>query len=111
MLLLFTADPAAYGDSQARGQIGATAAGLRQSHSNAESLAHGVRLGIEPTTSWFPIRFVSPAPREELPEMDFESRNKHFQSQDASAHQKEFYLPVKCFDIFVASLMAVGSSF
>ena len=36
-LLLFRASPAAYGGSQARGQIGATAAGLGHSHSNAES--------------------------------------------------------------------------
>ena len=31
------AAPAAYGDSQARGLIGAVATGLRQSHSNSES--------------------------------------------------------------------------
>jgi len=31
------AAPAAYGDSQARGRIGAVATGLRQSHSNAGS--------------------------------------------------------------------------
>ena len=34
---LFRAAPAAYGGSQARGQMGATAAGLCQSHSNAGS--------------------------------------------------------------------------
>ena len=34
------AAPAAYGGSQARGLIGAIAAGLRQSHSNAESELH-----------------------------------------------------------------------
>ena len=34
---LFRATPMAYGSSQARGQIGAVAAGLRQSHSNAGS--------------------------------------------------------------------------
>ena len=34
--LFFRAPPVAYGGSQARGQIGATAAGLRHSHSNAE---------------------------------------------------------------------------
>ena len=33
--LLFRAVPVAYGGSQARGQIGATAAGLCHSHSNA----------------------------------------------------------------------------
>ena len=31
---LFRAEPAAYGGSQARGQIGAVAAGLRHSHSS-----------------------------------------------------------------------------
>ena len=34
---LFRATPEAYGDSQARGLIGATAAGLQHSHSNARS--------------------------------------------------------------------------
>jgi len=34
---LFRAAPAAYGSSQARGLIGAVAAGLRQSHSNTRS--------------------------------------------------------------------------
>ena len=34
------AAPMAYGGSQARGQIGAVAAGLRQSHSNAGSESH-----------------------------------------------------------------------
>ena len=34
------AAPVAYGDSQARGLIGAVATGLRQSHSNAGSLTH-----------------------------------------------------------------------
>ena len=43
LLLLFClfafsrATPAAYGDSQARGLIGAVATGLHQSHSNARS--------------------------------------------------------------------------
>ena len=36
-LLFLWAAPAAYGGSQARGQIGAAATGLRQSHSNAGS--------------------------------------------------------------------------
>ena len=38
--LLFRATPAAYGGSEARGQIGAIAAGLCYSHSNARSLTH-----------------------------------------------------------------------
>ena len=40
-LFIFSrATPPAYGGSQARGQIGAVAAGLRQSHSNARSEPH-----------------------------------------------------------------------
>ena len=38
--LLFRATPAAHGSSQARGQIGAIAAGLHPSHSNIGSLTH-----------------------------------------------------------------------
>ena len=38
--LLFRAVPTAYGDSQARGPVEATAAGLHQSHSNARSKPH-----------------------------------------------------------------------
>jgi len=34
LIFLFMAAPAAYGSSQARGQIGAAAAGLCHSHSN-----------------------------------------------------------------------------
>ena len=77
-----TATPMAYGVSQARGRIGATAAGLHHSHSNAGSkphlglchsswqrqiLTHWVRPGIEPTTSCFLVRFTSTAPQQELP--------------------------------------------
>ena len=36
----FSAAPMAYGNSQARGLIGATAAGLCQSHSNTRSKLH-----------------------------------------------------------------------
>ena len=80
--LLFMAAPMAYGGSQARGWIGATAAGLRHSHShtwskpsvtytkahgNAGSLTHWARPGIEPgATSWFLVRFVSTVPQREL---------------------------------------------
>ena len=37
----------AYGSSQAKGRIGSVVIGLRRSHSNAGSLTHGVRQGIE----------------------------------------------------------------
>ena len=52
------AAPVPYGNSQARGQIGATAASLHYSHSNARSLTHSARPGIEPTTSWFLVGFL-----------------------------------------------------
>ena len=68
----------AHGGSQARGRIGAAAAGLRQSHSHAGSeprsttyttahghtgsSTHGARPGIEPATSWFLVRFISALP-------------------------------------------------
>ena len=78
---LFGTTPTAYGGSQARGPIGAVAAGLCQSHSNARSepcltyttvhgnarsLTHWMRPGIEPATSWFLVRFVSTEPWQEL---------------------------------------------
>ena len=40
IVLLFRAAPETYGGFQARGQIGATTAGLRHSHSNARSEPH-----------------------------------------------------------------------
>ena len=40
LFLLYRAAPAAYGGSQARGQIGAIAASLHHSHSNARSEPH-----------------------------------------------------------------------
>ena len=62
---LFRTTPTAYGSSQARGQIGAAAAGLH-SHGNAGSLIHGVRPGIEPASSWELGGFVSSEPQWEL---------------------------------------------
>ena len=61
----------AYGGSQARGLIRATAADLHQSHSNTRSLAHWARQGIEPATSWFLVDFVSAEPGWELFHMHF----------------------------------------
>ena len=82
LFCLFRSIPTAYGSSQSRGQFGATAANLHHSHSNAgsephlwptpqlmampKSLTHWVRPGIESSTSWFPVRFVSAAPQREL---------------------------------------------
>ena len=68
--------------SQARGWIGVTAAGLHQSHSNTGSkpclqptpqleamldpLTHWVGPGIEHTTSWILVRFISAEPKQKL---------------------------------------------
>ena len=85
---LFWASPTAHGGSQARGWIGATAAGLHHSHNsgseprlqhttahgNTGSLTHWARPGIEPTTPWFPVRFLSSVPQWEL--LNFYSNNK-----------------------------------
>ena len=67
----FRSVPSAYGDCRARGPIGATAASLRHSHSNAGSLTHSAKPGIEPAISWFLVRFVSAAPRQELLVLQF----------------------------------------
>jgi len=79
--VLFRATPVAYGGSQARGLIRAVAAGLHKrhsniirapsatyttAHSNAGSLTHWARQGIEPSTLWFLVRFVSAVPRWKL---------------------------------------------
>ena len=78
-LLFFRASPEAYGSSQARGQIGATAAGLHHSHShtriwaksvtyttahgNARSSTHWARPGIKAATSWFLVGVLSTVPQ------------------------------------------------
>ena len=56
----------ASGGSQARGRIGAAAAGLYHSHSNAGSLTQSARPGIDPVSSWMPVRLVSTKSRREL---------------------------------------------
>ena len=64
LLLLFClfafsrAPPEAYGDSQARGGIGAVAAGLSQSHSNATSEPH-----LQPTSQL--MATLDPQPTEQ----------------------------------------------
>ena len=64
----------AFVGSHARGPIRAVADGLHHSHSNAGSLAHLVRPGIEPATSWFLVGFVSAAPQWELHKMFNQSK-------------------------------------
>ena len=68
--------PVAHGGSQDRGQIGATAAGLHHSHSNARSKPH-----LRPTLSktrdrthnLMVLRFVSTVPQRELPDVFLKS--------------------------------------
>ena len=43
-------------------------------HSNTASLTYWLRPGIEPESSWIPVRFVSTEPRRELPALPFKSR-------------------------------------
>ena len=69
VFLSFRAAAVAYGSSQARGLIRAVTASLH--HSNAGSLTHWVRLGIEPANSQFLVGFVSLAPRWEHPKILF----------------------------------------
>ena len=61
--LSFRAAPSAYGGSQARVWIGATAAGLHHSHSNSRSLSYWARPGIEPASSRMLVRVISTKPR------------------------------------------------
>ena len=79
---LFRAAPAAYGGSQARGWIRATAAGLHYSHNTTRSELHlwptphlmatpdhltqWVRPGIKPVSLWILVRFVFTEPRWKL---------------------------------------------
>ena len=76
--LLFRAAPIAYGDSQAMSLIGATAAGLNHSHSSAGSLTHWARPGMETTTSWFLVGFVSAQPQRKLHSVNFEFYSSGF---------------------------------
>ena len=82
---LFRAAPEAYGGSQARGGIRATAASLHHSHSHmgskpylwptayghAWSLTHGVRPGIKPSSSRMLVGFITAEPHWELPGFPF----------------------------------------
>ena len=65
--LFFRAATTAYVSSQARGRIRATDAGLHHNHSNARSLTHWARPGMEPESSWILVGFISAEPQRELP--------------------------------------------
>ena len=81
IFFLFRASPAAYGSSQARGQVRAVAASLRHSHSHTRSkphlciphslcntrfLTHWAGPGIKPASSWILVRFLTTEPQWEL---------------------------------------------
>ena len=70
---LFRAIPAAHASCQAKGGIGAAAASLCRSHSNARSLTHWVRPRIAPKFPWIPVSFVSAEPPWELLKVFFSS--------------------------------------
>ena len=60
---LLRAAPAAYGSSQARGQIRAASLTCTTAHGNAGPLTHRVRPGIEPASSGILVRFVATEPQ------------------------------------------------
>ena len=60
LFLLFRAAPAAYGGSQVRGQIGATAASLYHNHSNMGSEPH-----LRPTLQLMATLDTSPTERDQ----------------------------------------------
>ena len=62
----FFSGPTAYGSSQARGRNGAASVTYTTAHSNAESLTHGVRPGIEPASSWILVWSFTTEPQQEL---------------------------------------------
>ena len=49
-------------------------------HSNARSLAHSVRPGIKPVSSWLLVRFVSAEPLQELQEIFIGIEKQEFPS-------------------------------
>ena len=88
---LFRAAPVAYVGSQARGRIRAVVAGLRHSHCNtrsepylrpnARSLTQWMRPGMEPSSSWMPVRFVSAETWWELRKKNFFKLNSEMESR------------------------------
>ena len=97
---LFRAASAAYRHSQAGGLIGATDASLHHSQSNARSLTHWTRPGIEHATSQFLVRFISTVAQWEL--LDFnlykklkEGEHINEDSQDLPALKEKKILQLK----------------
>ena len=94
VFLLFGATPTAHGSFQAKGRIRATSLGLHHSHMwdpsricdlhwnlwQRWSMTYWARPGIEPTSSWILVGFVSTAPQRELPQPTFYYLLKWFSS-------------------------------
>ena len=70
-LWLFRDTPMAYGSSQARGPIRATASSLCHSDSHTRSLTYWASPGIKPTSSWILVGFITTEPWWELPKTCF----------------------------------------
>ena len=90
----FRAATEACGSSQARGQIGAVVASLCHSLSDARSEPHlqltgsltrWARPGIEPASSWIQVRFISTAPRCELPVCSYFNLVLHVMGRERAA--------------------------
>ena len=75
---LFRAILAAYGGSQARGQIRAVAARLHHISQQCRILTHWARTGIKPTSSWILVRGISAEPQLELPSLNIFNSPKIF---------------------------------
>ena len=88
--LLFRAAPKAYGSSQARCQIGATAGGYTTVHCNAGSLTHWARSGIKCVSSWIPVGSITTEPKWELQQSIFKSQTREGKSQGMWSAGTEF---------------------
>ena len=107
----FSAAPAAYGGSLTRGRIRAVAARLHPSHSHAGSLTHWARPGIEGTSSWILVRFISTEPRRELHLFTFSSGAFH-RARDCNFHDINYHF-FPLWSVFLAkkSLLPQGQRF
>ena len=68
IILHFRASHVAYGSSHARGRIRAKASSLNHSPSNASYLTQWAKPGIQSTSAWIPVGFISLEPQQELPQ-------------------------------------------
>ena len=89
-------------------QIRAASANYTTAPGNARSLTHWARPGIEPTTSWFLVGFVSAAPGQEF--LPYPFQYGHFLSQPlCRSHSTSFWISLRenrsmCTCIFIESM-------